>query len=344
MGKLEQVGAISAAKGGIDAKLLVADLDGTILRTDLLYESLVALACSRPWRLPGLIPHLLKGKAAFKRALVLQVSPDLDSLPCNEALLAWLRERRAEGHRIVLYSASDQLLVEGVARRFGLFDEAHGSDGFTNLSGKAKYDAIAQRHAGQFTYIGDSRSDLEIWSRCRSAVLAGRGEHLRSRLNEDVEVVAEFPCAEAKLATWRRALRLHQWAKNALIFIPLLLSGMFTDARSVLLAFTAFIAFGLLASATYLVNDLFDLPNDRRHRVKRNRPLASGELPLQRGVAAIPLLLLAASAVMSLLPHKFAGVAVLYAVVTLAYSIIFKRQPILDVLVLAGLFTFRLLA
>lgn len=324
--------------------LIAVDLDGSLIRTDLLHESLLALLISRPLALLALLPLLFRGKAVFKRALSEKITPDLQGVPLNEELLGWLQERHVQGARLLLYSASDASLVQPIAERVGLFESAAGSDGRLNLSGRAKHDAIAAAHGADFTYVGDSRADLPIWSRCRSAVLVGNVARLRRRLAVEVEVVAEFPSRPLGFRLWRRALRLHQWAKNALIFVPLLLSGEFAHPHSVGLALTGFLAFGLLASATYLINDLFDLPADRRHRSKRLRPLASGELPLKKGFLAVPLLMLAAAAVMSLLPLKFAGVALLYTVVTLAYSMGLKRQPILDLLVLAGLFTVRLVA
>jgi 4-hydroxybenzoate polyprenyltransferase/phosphoserine phosphatase len=313
--------------------LIAVDLDGSLIRTDLLHESLLALLLSRPLALLALLPLLFRGKAAFKRALCEKITPDLQGVPLNEELLGWLRERHARGARLLLYSASDESLVQPIAERVGLFEAAAGSDGRLNLSGLAKHDAIAATHGEVFTYVGDSRADLPIWSRCRSAVLVGNVGRLRGRLAADVKVIAEFPSRPLGFRLWRRALRLHQWAKNALIFVPLLLSGEFAHPHSV-----------LLALSTYLINDLFDLPADRRHRSKRLRPLASGELPLKNGLLAVPLLMLAAAAVMCLLPLKFAVVALLYTVVTLAYSMGLKRQPILDLLVLAGLFTVRLIA
>lgn len=326
------------------ADTIVVDLDGTLLRTDLLYESLVALAIRRPLQLVPVLAALGSGKAAFKRALAERVVPDIATMPLNEELIAWLRQQRDAGANLLLYSASDENLVQPVAERVGFFGSARGSDGRVNLAGVTKHEAIVELHGERFTYIGDSRADLPIWARCKSAGLVGDVEKLRSRLEPGTEVVAEFPVAAAGLRTWRKSLRLHQWAKNALIFVPLLLSGQFKHLHDVLLTLLGFLAFGLLASSTYLVNDLFDLPADRRHRSKRFRPLAAGELSLKNGLLAVPALMLAATVLMLFLPMKFFGVALLYASVTLAYSMGLKRQPILDLLVLAGLFTVRLLA
>lgn len=323
---------------------IAVDLDGTLIRTDLLYESLVALLVRRPLHLLVMLPKLLRGRAVFKRELARRITPDLDGLPLDHHLVGWLRTSREAGARVGLFSASDETMVKSIAERIGLFDHASGSDGRVNLSGLAKYEAIARLFGERFTYVGDSRVDLPIWSRCGSAVLAGNVDRLRSWLAPDVQVLAEFPARRRGFSTWRRALRLHQWAKNALIFVPLLLSGEFQHPHSAIQSLLAFVSFGLLASATYLVNDLFDLPADRRHRSKRQRPLASGELPLKSGIVAIPLLAGSAALILTQLPIALSGVALLYTTVTLGYSMGLKRQPILDLLLLGGLFSIRLVA
>lgn len=325
--------------------LVVVDLDGTLLRTDLLYECLLALVRQKPWLLLLLPFWLLQGKAAFKSRLADHVTLDIDSMPANEGLVEWLAGEKARGRRLALVSASDHRLVEQVAERFGLFDEVEGSDGTTNLAGAAKLAAIRTRGPEGITYIGDSHHDLVVWEGCGHAILAGhRAERLRARLSQTVRVAGEFPTARARLRTWAKALRLHQWAKNGLVFVAPLLAGLIGDPAAVGASLAAFLLFGLLASATYLVNDLLDLPADRRHRSKRLRPLAAGDLPIRDALLAAPVLLLGATLLLVLLPLKFMGVALLYLAVTLAYSLHVKRVPILDMIVLAGLFTIRILA
>jgi 4-hydroxybenzoate polyprenyltransferase/phosphoglycolate phosphatase-like HAD superfamily hydrolase len=330
------------------SEIIIVDLDGTLIKTDLLYESLLVLLRKQPWAILLLPFWLLRGKAAFKRELSRRVQPDFVSLPFDERLVRWLRLQHSDGKKLALFSASDQTLLQPVADQLQLFEEVHGSDGARNLSGADKYAAIEARYGAQFTYVGDSRKDIAVWSRCGSAVLVGATAKLRSQLPAGVAVVEEFarPVAgePGSAALWRRALRLHQWAKNALIFVPLFLSGRVAQPGSVLNCAVAFVAFGLLASATYIVNDLLDLAADRSHRTKKDRPFASGALPIQAGLAAIPLLMLAAAGLATLLPKSFALIAGLYTVTTVAYSLGLKREPILDLLILSGLFTVRILA
>ncbi len=328
-----------------DETCLVVDLDGTLLRTDLLYECLLTLLRQKPWCLFLLPFWLLGGKAVFKRELASRVTLDVDTLPVNEPLLAWLRAEKARGRRLALVSASDQLFLDRVARRFGLFEVVQGSDGTVNLAGERKLAAIRARFGERFTYVGDSGPDLVIWEGCRSAVLAGhRTAALRRRLSAAVTVAGAFPVPTASLRVWLRAIRLHQWAKNGLIFVAPLLAGVIAEPGGLGLAALGFVIFGLLASGTYLVNDFLDLPADRQHRSKRSRPLASGALPIRDALFLLPVLAVLVALLLAFMPWKFVGVALLYLVVTLSYSLHVKRVPILDVVVLASLFTIRIMA
>lgn len=324
---------------------LVVDLDGTLLRTDLLYEKFALLLFSKPWILL-LIPFwLLRGKAALKREFAKRVDLDVDTLPVNTDLLAWLRTEKARGRTLALVSASDDELVRQVAARFGdLFDIVQGSDGSANLAGSRKLDALKARFGSTFTYVGDEHRDIVIWEHCRSAVLAGRGCDLRARLSPGVAVAGAFAVPPVTLATWTRELRVQQWAKNALLFVPLLLSGSFLDPELLARVILGFFAFSLLASGSYLFNDLVDLRADRMHRSKSRRPLASGALPLRSALVALPVMALLVAALLTQLPLAFAGVALMYLGVTLAYSYALKRAPILDLLALGFLFTVRILA
>lgn len=325
---------------------LVVDIDGTLLRTDLLFEGVAALARTRPWLLFLLPVWLLAGgKAHMKRCLARHVDLAVDDLPVDDVFIGWLREQKAMGRRLVLFSAADHGLVARVAARFGCFDMAYGSDGRINLAGAAKLAAIRGHCGDDAAYAGDSRTDLPIWAGLGRAVLVGRQTTaLQAALPPTVTVEAVFPTPAPSPGTWVRALRLHQWAKNGLIFVAPLLAGVIAQPPAALAALLAFVVFGLLASATYLLNDLLDLPADRRHRTKRWRPLAAGTLPLAHGMVAMVGLTAVTAGLAALLPLPFALAALLYLTGTLLYSWRLKREPVLDMLILAGLFTLRIVA
>ena len=325
------------------AAALVVDLDDTLVRTDTLAEQFVALVFRNPLAALLLLPLLLRGRAAFKARLA-QLQPlDPAALPYHEALLDFLRREKARSRPIHLVTAAHQSVAEAVAAHCGLFDSAEGSDGERNLKGARKAERLVERFPEGFSYAGDSRADLKVWARAQGVVLAGAADHVARRaraLGKPLE--AEFEPVRPGWKTWRRALRLHQWTKNLLVFLPLALSQKFTDPAAVLLSLAAFVALGLTASATYLVNDLSDLASDRRHAAKRHRPLAAGLLRIKHVAVAVPLLLAAAAALaLAASPVLLLGLAG-YAVLTLTYTFHLKRRALLDVAALASLYAIRI--
>jgi 4-hydroxybenzoate polyprenyltransferase len=246
---------------------------------------------------------------------------------------------------LVLVTAADRRIAEALAARTDLFDEVLASDGVLNLKGQAKATALVARFGqGGFDYVGDARVDLPVWQAARQAIVVG-GTGLQEAARRVATVSRIFPPEQRRLPTVLRALRLHQWVKNLLIFLPLLAAHQVNDGASLMATGLAFLAFGLTASAVYLLNDLLDLPADRQHPRKCQRPFASGNLPLAWGLLMTPLLLTAA-AFLSLiwLPPLFLVVLGGYLAMTTAYSLVLKRVAILDVMMLAALYTVRVIA
>lgn len=323
---------------------LVVDLDHTLVRTDTLLEQFVALVFRNPLGALTLLPVLLSGRARFKARLA-QLQPlDAAALPYREPLLNYLRQQRAAGRPIHLVTAADRSTAQAVADHTGVFDSFEGSDGAANLKGARKAERLTERFPDGFAYAGDSRADLKVWAAAQAMILAGVAKGVAAsarRLGAPVE--AEFAHPAASFRVWRKGLRLHQWAKNVLVFVPLLLSGRYTDPSAVGLSLAAFLALGLVASATYLVNDLSDLASDRRHVTKRRRPLASGDLRIEQAAAAVPSLLLAGVLIaLFVSPALLLGLAC-YGVLTLAYTFRLKRLALIDVVTLAVLYTIRIL-
>lgn len=328
---------------------LCVDLDGTLLLTDTLHEQLLRLVRRDPLKLLALPLWLKPGKAAFKRRLAEAVPLDLATLPVNEPLLDYLAAEHAKGRELALLSAADDGLVQAFAARIGLFAWAKGSDGALNLAGANKLAAIRAHYRDkEFAYAGNASVDLPIWADSAAALVAGDTRRLLPQVARRVPVEASFPYGprglSGHLGAWLKALRPHQWAKNLLLFVPVLLAGPLAGWPDYLEAGLGFVIFGLLASAGYVVNDLLDLEADRRHRSKCLRPFAAGTLPLRDGVLGVGLLLLLAGILSALMPLAFVPAAFAYLVGTLAYSLALKREPMLDVLMLAGLFTVRVFA
>ncbi|WP_281684710.1 UbiA family prenyltransferase [Thalassobaculum salexigens] len=326
---------------------ICVDLDGTLLRTDLLYESLLVALRRRPWILFLLPFWVLAGRSVLKRRLALIATEPLEveTLPATEDLVAYLRAEKAAGRRIELVSASDQLLVAKVAARFGdLFDHVEGSNGTVNLKGAAKASALAARHPEGFVYAGDSTVDSDVWKVASAAVPVNAALARRASIERVTPVEAAFGKPLKTFRALRSGMRLHQWAKNVLIFLPLLLTSTYTQPAIVLAALAAFFGFSLAASGTYLLNDLLDLAADRSHPRKSRRALASGRLPLVVGMAAAPALILIGLVLAGLAGWGVLAILVAYLVLTLSYSFGVKSMAVVDVVVLGALFTLRLYA
>lgn len=322
---------------------LAVDLDGTLVRTDTLHENLLVLFKRAPWLLVLVPLWVLKGKAFFKAEVARRAALDASRLPYNEELLSWLQEEKARGRKLVLATAADRRIADGVAAHLGLFSDVYASDGTVNLSGARKL-ARLKETLGTFDYAGNDAVDVPLWRESRQIVVvhAQAGVLKQARgLGPQVHRVFERPGVGPR--AWVKALRVHQWAKNALIFVPLLAAHRAAEPAMLLKAVLGFVAFSLCASSVYVLNDLLDLESDRRHPTKKKRPFAACDLPVSTGVVLAPLLLLAGAAVsFLLLPLAFAGLLGAYYVLTLAYSLRLKQVVMLDVLVLAGLYTVRI--
>ncbi|CAM4009789.1 UbiA family prenyltransferase [Corallococcus sp. ZKHCc1 1396] len=322
---------------------LAVDLDGTLVRTDTLHENLLVLFKHAPWLLLLAPLWVLRGKAFFKAEVARRARLDVTALPYNEEVLAFLREEHARGRRLILATAADRRIADAVAAHLGLFSDVLASEAGVNLSGTRKL-ARLREVLGTFDYAGNDAVDLPLWRESRQVVVvhATAGVLLQARgMGRPVHRV--FEAKPAGLRVWVRALRVHQWAKNALVFVPLLAAHKATQAGMAPRAVLAFVAFSLCASSVYVLNDLLDLASDRRHPTKSKRPFASGDLPVRAGIVLAPVLLgLAAVVALGTLPLSFAALLGVYWVLTLAYSLRLKQVVMLDVLVLAGLYTVRI--
>lgn len=323
-------------------RAICVDLDGTLLRSDILYESLLALLARNPLYL-FLIPiWLLGGKAALKRQLASRVQLPAETLPYDQRVLEILRTTQQRPR--VLCTASDQILVQPIADHLNLFEEVIASDGHTNLSGHNKAKALAERFGERnFDYMGNSRVDLEVWAHAGGAIVVNNGDGLVRQAAKQTEVLAHLPAQSGNLLTWVKALRIYQWLKNLLVLVPLLTAHRFMEPGALMDAGIAFLAFGLCASGVYVLNDLLDLTPDRMHPRKRKRPFAAGTLPLLQGLLVAPILTIAGFVLALVCSPAFALVLLCYYVMTLGYSLQLKRIVMIDVVLLAALYTVRII-
>ena len=324
---------------------LCVDCDGTLVITDLLHEALLLLVKQAPLALPLLPFWLLRGKAYFKERVAERVTIDWSSLPYNEEILALIREARQQERRVVLATASPLAWAEGIARQLGLFDDIVATKGDVNLAGAGKAKRLVELYGNRnFDYIGNSNTDVPVWACARAGLVVSSHQGLLRAAQNATDVKQVVPVARAGLLTYLRALRVHQWLKNLLVWVPLIASHQLSSSEKLLQAAVAFLAFGFCASAVYVINDLLDLEADRLHIRKRNRPFASAAIPLRHAALMVPFLAGLTVILAAFLPRIFWFVLGTYFLMTLAYSLRLKRQVIVDVMLLAGLYTMRIIA
>jgi 4-hydroxybenzoate polyprenyltransferase len=324
---------------------LVVDLDGTLIRSDLLIESFFTAIGRNPLVIGDVTHAAFRGKAALKELLASKGEAEPARLPYDDVVLSMIRAAREEGRDVYLASASNWRHVKAVADHLGIFTGWIASEAAINLSGVRKAAVLVERFGdGQFDYVGNDRVDLEVWQHAAQAISVRASANTRAalaRLHPDV--ICLDPEQPPILRRWLQLLRVHQYAKNGLLLVPLLTAHAF-NLPALVQVLIGIVAFSLCASSVYLLNDLIDINADRAHPTKHLRPLASGTIPILHAVMAAPLLLLAAFALALFIGPEFVAVLGGYYCLTTAYSFWLKRKMLIDVVALASLYTIRVLA
>jgi 4-hydroxybenzoate polyprenyltransferase/phosphoserine phosphatase len=342
------MGSVTGAKPArVAAPVLCVDLDGTLVRGNVLWECLLILLKTRPFAALLLPVWLFGGRASFKRQLAARIQLNPAGLSYRTEVLDLITLERNTGRRIALVTAADSLIAEAIAGHLGVFDEVHASDGKLNLKGANKAAFLAQHFAETgYDYVGDSAADIEVWRYARGAYVVGT--QARKEQAADVatvlgSILEPRPAVRVTLQTWVNALRGHHWAKNLLLFLPLALSHNL-EADAFLRTLAGFVLYGLCASALYILNDLLDLHSDREHPWKRERPFAAGSISIPEGLTASLILLCSALALGFMLEVQFGAALLGYATLTMLYSVYLKKIALLDVFVLSSFYSFRILA
>jgi 4-hydroxybenzoate polyprenyltransferase/phosphoserine phosphatase len=323
---------------------LCVDLDGTLIRSDLLLETFVLLLKRNPLYLLLVPLWLLRGKSYLKAQIAARVELNPAALPYDREFVEWLRAEREAGRSIWLCTASSHRVADSVAKHLDLFDGVLASDEKVNLAGSAKGALLVQKFGARgFDYCGNEYRDLAVWRDARGAIVVSADGRLEKEAAKVTETVRVFPKRSRTLKAIFRALRPHQWAKNVLVAVPVVAAHRAGNPAELLAAFIGFSAFCLCASSVYLLNDLLDLEADRAHARKSKRPFAAGDLSLLAGLLLAPCLLVGAIGLAALLPPKFWLVLGTYYVLTCAYSFSLKGKVLVDALALAGLYTLRII-
>ncbi len=324
---------------------LCVDLDGTLIKSDVLMESVLILIKENPLVVFLLPIWLWSGKANVKQRIADRVYIEVDKLPYNEDVLDFLRTQRSKGRRLVLATASHMLPARQIAEHLGIFDDVIATDAENKLKAETKARALERRFGAKgFDYMADSHHDLPVWNRSRRAILVNSDLGVQAAARKIVDIERVFPAQGPELRSYVKLLRMNQWLKSLLIFVPLIVSHSVIEPAAAGRAILAFVAFCFGASCVYIVNDLLDLSADRDHLSKRYRPLAAGDVPFERALVAALLLSAAAVGISLTLPLEFLLVLVTYIFVALAYSLRLKEIVLIDVVVLACLYTLRIIA
>jgi 4-hydroxybenzoate polyprenyltransferase/phosphoserine phosphatase len=322
---------------------LCVDLDGTLVKTDTFAQALLQLIRIRPaalFSIPGWAKH---GLAAFKKQVAREIQLDPAALPYQPELLRYLKNEQQKGRNLILATASDQSVARRVAEHLGIFSDIIASDGTVNLKADRKRKALVEKFGeGGFDYAGNAADDLEVWASAAKTIAVNPSSSVRRALSG--QRIQTFDDRPPKWQAWLKALRVQQWMKNVLIFLPMLLAQELTTPVLYVQAVIAFFAFSFLASSIYVVNDLMDLHADQHHPRKNRRPFAAGNLSLLSATVAVPLLVVMALILAQFLTFSFCGILLFYLLLTTLYSWRIKQLFLLDVLTLAGFYTIRILA
>jgi 4-hydroxybenzoate polyprenyltransferase len=342
------MGSVTGAKPArVASPVLCVDLDGTLIRSNVLWECVLVLLKSRPITLFQLPFWLLLGRAGLKRQLAARVDLDPARLPYRQQVLDILRQEKTAGRRIALTTAADRKLAEAISSYLGLFDEVHASDGQVNLKGANKADFLSEHFAETgFEYMGDSVADLEVWRNARAGYVVGteaRAAQAATVTTVKVTILEPRASFQTSFRTWINALRGHHWAKNLLLFLPLALSHNLS-VGPVVNTIVGFVIYGFCASGLYILNDLLDLHSDREHPWKKARPFAAGDISIPGGLLASLALLSSALGLGFLLDTQFGLVLLGYSALTMLYSLYLKKIALLDVFVLSSFYSCRILA
>ena len=334
----------SATLGNTSLPLCV-DLDGTLINTDSLWESCLRLISQKPLLLLLLPLWLLLGKAGFKHKVSQHVVLNPSSLPFNTNLLKFLTHQRLNNRHLVLVTAASEHIAKSISQHLNIFDEVIASDAKHNLSGENKAKVLTERYGEKgFVYAGNANVDLKVWQHAAAAIVVNASKSLTEKVNKLTAVEEVFPAQKTSIKLILKAIRIHQWAKNLLIFAALILAHDWFNIAAIKTVAYAFLSFSFAASAIYLINDLIDLEADRQHQSKRFRPLAAGTLSIPSALILIPALLILSFAIASQINSDFISILVVYLILTTAYSLVLKPVVLIDVITLTSLYTIRIVA
>lgn len=325
---------------------LIVDLDGTLIHSDILYETFLVAIKNNFFIFFISFYWILRGKAFLKSKLARYACNfDVTTLPYNKNFVDWLKSEKRKNRLIILCTATHNIIANKIGAHLGLFNEIISTNDNLNLSGKNKADILSRRFGfKKFDYVGNSFADIQVWKIARYAYGVNVSNLLVKYFQNHFKFKFLFSRASNIAVDCFSALRPHQWVKNLILFIPLLASHQFLNFNLWYDLLLSFISFSFCASAVYILNDLIDIENDRQHPRKMYRPFASGQLSIMYGFFISLIFLVLSFNISFLVNSQFKYWLFLYFVLTSSYSLFFRKVVLLDCVVLSLLYTIRIIA
>lgn len=324
---------------------LCVDLDGTLIKSDLLFETFLLLIKKNPLYLFACVYWLLKNKAYLKNQIAKRVEINPATLPYSENFLYYLKGEKSKGRHLVLVTASDHLLANLIADHIGIFSEVIASNELHNVQGKNKRAILNKKFgAKQYDYAGNDKRDLFVWGTARKAIVVNAKSRIIKLSQQITTVERIFSERKNTFKNYLKLIRIHQCVKNLLVFVPIIVGHLYLSWQAILHSFLAFFIFCCLTSSVYIVNDLLDLLADREHKTKCHRAFAAGDISISIGLISASLFLMIAGMLSLLLPSVFFIVIAFYYILTIFYSFYLKKKILVDVFTLAILYTVRIIA
>ena len=327
-------------------KPLCVDLDGTIIATDSLAESLLVIMKINPLMLFLLPFWVLMGKYYLKSKIEKYSKITPEKLPYRAKVLEYINLEKAKGRKILLVTASMPTIADKISDYLGIFDEVMASKDNINLRAENKAKELVRRFGEKgFDYIGDSKADLPVWKSANKAILVNPKKSVLRKARKFGNVGTVFQSHDSKFLAILKEIRVYQWVKNILLFLPMILAHQVFDLEIIKNTSISFIAFSLMASFVYVLNDLLDVEADRIHPRKRNRPIAAGRISIFQAFFMIPILFFSSIGISAyFLNFEFSIALLIYVITNILYSFNLKKIMILDIIILASLYTLRLIA
>lgn len=338
---------MQTSPGPITLPSIIVKNEGVLVKTDIYWESLYILVKVKPLCMLYLPFWLIRGFAYLREQLISRALPNEKYLPYNQELLGYLHQQKKMGRELYLATSSSPEIGSRIASHLGLFKAVVDIQELLEAAEVSSTgDLPGGRESSSFVYVCHDEDEIPngLNNRLAGVVLVDSSniKHRSTYKKHKIEKMITAP--RPGWIEYARAIRIHQWIKNLLVFVPLITAHQITDTALLFRATLAFIAFCLCASGVYLLNDLFDIEADRKHPKKSGRPLAAGKIAVKTASLLVPLFTLLAILIGAFLGITFVSILLVYLVITVLYTIWLKRVVLVDVVLLAALYTIRIFA